>query len=171
MTHKHSKAAALAVAAALTTLSPALAQLKAPGGSSRPAPVAEPQAGQDKPAEAKAAPEMEEAARTAAMGWLLLLDRRDWGTAWDTSAAMFRGNVPLATWMDGIPKVRQPLGELVDRKPVQTVYKTRLEGRPEGHYVTVVLASRFEKKSDAQEVVTTVREPDGRWRVTGYSVR
>lgn len=107
----------------------------------------------------------------AAMGWLLLLDRRDWGTAWDTSAAMFRAAVPLATWMDGIPKARAPLGALQERKPLEAVYRDKLQGRPDGDYVTVIFASRFEKKPDAQEIVTTVRDTDGKWRVTGYSTR
>ena len=83
---------------------------------------------------------------------------------------MFRGSVPLATWMDGIPKVRADLGALVDRAPAQTVYKTQLEGRPPGEYVSVVFASKFAQR-EVEEIVTTVREPDGRWRVTGYSTR
>jgi hypothetical protein len=114
---------------------------------------------------------MRDAAQFAAQGWLLLLDRRDWGTAWDTGAAMFRSSVPLATWMDGIPKARAPLGKLIERKPLDAVYKTELQGRPKGDYVTVLFAANFENKPDVQEIVTTVREPDGKWRVTGYSTK
>jgi hypothetical protein len=49
-------------------------------------------------------------------------------------------------------------------------YKTSLPGRPPGEYVSVIFLSRFEKK-EVQEEVTTVREADGRWRVTGYAAR
>jgi hypothetical protein len=35
----------------------------------------------------------------------------------------------------------------------------------------VQFASKFQKKADVKETVTTVREPDGRWRVTGYTAR
>lgn len=106
----------------------------------------------------------------AASGWLVLLDRRDWGRAWETSSGVFRANVPLGTWMDGIPKVRQPLGNLVERTPTESMYKTTLEGRPDGEYVTVIFDSKFDQK-EVQELVTTVRDPDGKWRVTGYSTR
>lgn len=108
--------------------------------------------------------------KLAAAGWLTLLDRRDWGTAWETSAVMFRTSVPLAAWMDGIPKVREPLGPLQDRSAGEAQFKTALEGRPTGEYVTAIFLTRF-KDREVQEVVTTVREPDGKWRVTGYSTR
>lgn len=162
----------------------ALAQLKPPAppanttpaaGKSAPAPAAA------KPAAAAAstpgaaeptaeAKEKAAAATLAASGWLLLLDRRDWGRAWETSAAMFRNTVTLAAWMDGIPKARD-LGDFVSREPEEAVYKTTLEGRPAGDYVTVFYSSKFSKKADVLEVVTTVREPDGKWRITGYQTR
>src|SRR5438128_1260991 len=52
----------------------------------------------------------EAAGKLAAQGWLVLLDRRDWGRAWETSSAVFRTTVPLGTWMDGIPKLRDTFG-------------------------------------------------------------
>ena len=113
-------------------------------------------------------PEFETAGKNAAQGWLLLLDRQDWGTAWDASSAVFRQTVPLGAWMDAIPKVRQPYGALVERQPVEAIYKTSLPGRPDGQYVTVMFASQY-KNQNVHEVVTTVRESDGRWRVTGYN--
>jgi hypothetical protein len=114
--------------------------------------------------------EKEAAGKLAAGGWLVLLDRRDWGRAWESSSSVFRTTVPLATWMDGIPKVREPMGAIVERVPAESVYKTQLEGRPDGEYVTAIFLSKFDKR-ELQEVVTTVRESDGRWRVTGYSTR
>lgn len=132
------------------------------------------QAAAPQPAPAAAAsPEVAEkelAGRMAALGWLALLDRRDWGTAWETSASVFRNNVPLAAWLDNIPKSREPLGTLEDRRLVAAVYKTQLQGRPDGDYVTVVFASKFSNR-EVEEILTTVRDTDGRWRVTGYSTR
>ena len=109
----------------------------------------------------------EEEGKLAAAGWLTLLDRRDWGTAWETSASMFRAAVPLSAWMDGIPKMRTPLGRLVERTAGESIYKTTLQGKPDGEYVSVVFQSKFEDK-EVEEIVTTVRDTDGRWRVTGY---
>ena len=37
----------------------------------------------------------ESTARLAAQGWLVLLDRKDWGRAWETTAGAFRAKVPL----------------------------------------------------------------------------
>lgn len=115
--------------------------------------------------------ETERAGQTAAHAWLLLLDRKDWGTAWDASGAVFRQNVPLGTWMDNVPKVRDPLGAFVERQPTESVYKKTLPGRPAGDYVTSFFVAKFDKKADVMERVTTVRESDGRWRVIGYEVR
>jgi len=107
-------------------------------------------------------------ARLAAQGWLVLLDRRDWGRAWETTSTVFRGMVPLGTWMDAIPKAREPLGAFIERKIVESAYKTTLAGQPNGEYVTVIFQSRFEKR-EGIEAVTAVLERDGKWRITGYS--
>lgn len=155
----------------------ATAQLKAPSGATASpgraglsAPPAAPAAASTADAD-KQQEQMEKVATLAAHGWLALLDRRDWGTAWDGSAAMFRASVPLGAWMDGVPKLREPMGALVDRQMAQATYRDQLEGRPAGDYVTVVFDAKFDKRPTAQEIVTTVREADGRWRVTGYLVK
>jgi hypothetical protein len=123
------------------------------------------------PAFAQSATAAKEAeASLAAQGWLVLLDRKDWGRAWETTGAVFRSKVPLGTWMDAVPKVREPLGTFVERAPVETAFKTSLHGQPDGEYVTVVFQSKFSNR-DVAEVVTTVHEPDGKWRITGYSAQ
>jgi hypothetical protein len=165
-----SRPLALALGAALLACT-AHAQLKPPRSAAAPAAPAPAAAPPQAAAPAnKEAAEKENAGKLAAAGWLSLLDRRDWGTAWETSASLFRNSVPLAAWMDGIPKVREPLGPLVERQPSNSIYKTQLEGRPDGDYVSVMFVTRFDKR-EVEEIVTTVREADGRWRVTGYSTR
>ena len=146
----------VALAAALTA--PAFAQLKPP---SEPLSTPASPAGND---------EREAAGRLAAQGWLVLLDRKDWGRAWETTGSVFRSKVPLGAWMDAIPKRREPLGTLVERTPVETVFKTSLQGQPDGEYVTVVFQTKF-SNSEVAEVVTLVHERDGKWRVTGYSAQ
>src|SRR5436190_7307228 len=84
-----------------------LPDVPAPAPTAAPAVAASPSAGGD-------AAEKEAAGKLAAQGWLLLLDRRDWGRAWEASAGMFRSTVPLGNWMDAFPKVRAPLGNLVE---------------------------------------------------------
>lgn len=155
---------------AATLALPATAQLKLPpnGGAGKPAAAASaPAASTD----SNANEEKEKAGQLAAAGWLTLLDRRDWGTAWESSAATFRKAVPLASWLDGAPKARADFGALQERSPSAVAYKDRLERLPPGDYVTVIFDSKFEQRGEVQETVTTVREPDGRWRVMGYSTR
>ena len=134
--------------------------------------IAQAQAAPAAPAAAPASAnaELENAGKLAAHAWLALLDRRDWGTAWDASGTVFRQSVPLGNWMDAVPKVREPFGPLVEREALEAIYKTSLPGRPAGQYVSVMFASKFDKKM-VQEVVTTVRESDGRFRVIGYEPR
>jgi len=166
---KFPQLAALALAAALCAFA-AQAQLKMPKGESPAAGKAGAASEPAAPAVDSATAEKEAAGKLAAQGWLVLLDRRDWGRAWETSSAVFRTTVPLGTWMDGIPKLRDAFGALVERTPADSAYKTTLAGRPDGEYVTVIFLSKFEKR-ELQEVVTVVREADGKWRATGYSTR
>lgn len=159
---------------------PAAAQLKLPSDGGKPS-LAGPAASPAAPAAAASAPaatanananaEKEKAGQLAAAGWLTLLDRRDWGTAWETSAATFRKAVPLASWLEGAPKARADFGALQERVPGVVAYKDRLDRMPPGDYVTVVFVSKFAQRGEVQETVTTVRESDGRWRVMGYSTR
>jgi predicted SnoaL-like aldol condensation-catalyzing enzyme len=46
-------------------------------------------------------------------------------------------------------------------------YKVSMPGAPDGEYVTVRFSTDFEKKKDAQELVTLVYE-NGTWRPLGY---
>jgi hypothetical protein len=158
------RTAALA-AITLFTAQLALAQLRVPADALQQ--PAQPAAPTSDPATA----EKEQAARLAVQGWLVLLDRRDWGRAWETTSPIFRGIVPLGTWMDGIPKVREPFGAFGERKIVESVYKTSLDGHPPGEYVSVIFESKFANRPSVIEVITSVLDRDGRWRVTGYSAQ
>jgi hypothetical protein len=159
---------------ALACSATASAQLKPPRDAAKPAAAAASAAAATAApapeAKSSADAEKEAAGKLAAQGWLLLLDRKDWGRAWETSSSVFRQTVPLPAWMDGIPKVRADLGTFVERTPAESAYKTTLAGRPDGVYVTVIFLSKFDKR-EVQEVITTVRDSDGKWRVTGYSTR
>lgn len=157
------KAMTRLAALALLAGAAALAQAQAPSAAAPAQPAAA--------AAGITNPEMERAGQMAAQGWLLLLDRKDWGTAWDASSAVFRKNVPLGNWMDGVPKLREPFGAFVERQPIGATYKKTLSGQAPGDYVTATFVSKFDKNAEVVETVTTVREPDGRWRVTGYTAR
>ncbi len=150
----------------------AAAQLRLPRSAQPAVPAPAPAAPSDGTAAALSAVEAEKVAagKLAAHGWLLLLDRRDWGRAWEGSSIMLRASTPLPNWMDNMPKTREAWGSFIERTPGEAIYRTSLEGKPDGEYVSAVFASKFEKR-ELEEIVTTVRETDGRWRVTGYAIR
>lgn len=107
----------------------------------------------------------------AAAGWLLMLDQQNWGGAYEASSQSFRNMVQIGQWMDSIPGVRAPFGAFESRTLVRAVYKTTMPGRPDGEYVTAIFTTDFAKKKGVEEIVATVRDTDGKWRVMGYSPR
>lgn len=153
---------ALAFASLLCTLGAAQAQLKMPGPATVPTTPAEAQK-----TEAQAVKEL--AARVAAEKWLAILDAGDYGKAWDQAAKTFRERVKREQWVENLPKSRGALGAAKSRTVEVSSFKPSLPGMPAGDYVTVRFSTNFEKKSDAQELVTLVYE-DGAWRPLGYGL-
>ena len=109
------------------------------------------------------------AARLAAEQWLALVDAGDYGKAWDACAKAFRERVTRQQWVEGLPKTRGALGAMKSRRVEVSSYKASLPGMPTGDYVTVRFSTNFEKKEDAQELVTLVQE-GGVWRPLGYGI-
>lgn len=109
------------------------------------------------------------AAQSAAESWLSLLDRGEFGAAWDRCAQAFRERVTREQWIEGMPKVRTPLGVVTSRSAELASYKNSLLGAPDGEYVTVRFKTVFDKKS-AEELITLSFE-ESAWRPTGYSIR
>jgi Protein of unknown function (DUF4019) len=154
---------ALAFASLLCTLGAAEAQLKMPGPATpQPATPTEAQK-----TEAQASKEL--AARVAAEKWLAILDAGDYGKAWDQAAKTFRERVKREQWVENLPKSRGALGAAKSRNVEVSSFKPSLPGMPAGDYVTVRFSTNFEKKNDAQELVTLVYE-DGAWRPLGYGL-
>jgi hypothetical protein len=112
----------------------------------------------------------EAAAQAAAEKWLALLDRGEFGKAWDECAKLFRERVTRQQWLDGLPATRKPFGAMKSRKFEIAVYKTTLPGAPDGEYVTVRFVTAFEKKDQAEELLTLALE-DGIWRTSGYQIK
>ena len=161
--------AVLAAGSAHAQLKPPPSSLSTPALPTAPAASPAPAAAQAAAGESES--DKEAAAQLSAGGWLVLLDRRDWGRAWESTSSVFRATVPLSAWMDGIPKARDPWGAFVERSPAEANYRNELPGYPNGDYVTVIFNSKFAGKEDAKEIITMMRERDGRWRPTGYSTR
>jgi hypothetical protein len=162
----------LAAGAVLTLACSAAAQLK-PSTSKPPLTPPAVESAPKAEAAAKSGPSVEAkeaAAQAAAEQWLTLLDRGEFGKAWDECAKLFRERVTRQQWVEGLPQTRAPLGAMKSRNFEIAVYKTTLPGAPDGEYVTLRFVTSFEKKSQAEELLTLALE-NGIWRTTGYQIK
>ncbi|MGZ8273889.1 MAG: DUF4019 domain-containing protein [Burkholderiaceae bacterium] len=161
---KSARKLALVLVALLGTMATATAQLKPSSPADPPLPRSP---AEEKKSDVQSLKEM--GARLAAEKWLAIVDSGEYGTAWDQSARRFRENVTRQQWMESLPKTRGALGAMKSRRVEVASYKSSLSGMPDGDYVTVRFSSNFDKKDDAQEMVTLVFE-DGTWRPLGYGI-
>lgn len=115
--------------------------------------------------------ENEKVAVASAEKWLSLVDAEKYAESWTESAEFFRNAVTQDQWKSAAKAVRQPLGKLISRRVKSTAYKTSLPGAPEGQYVVIQFESSFGNKKTAIETITPMKDPDGKWRVSGYFIK
>jgi hypothetical protein len=125
----------------------------------------------------------EDTAQAAAESWLRLVDGGDYPASWAQAAQSLKRAVRQPEWSEAVSGVRGPLGQLVSRKLKSREYTdkvaptTRVIGGKvytwggRGPHVVIAFDSAFAKKASAVETVITVRDLDGVWRVSEYSVR
>jgi len=73
-------------------------------------------------------------------------------------------------WVQSIKAVRSTMGGLISRSVESAKYATSLPGAPDGEYVVIQFITRFANKKLAIETVTPMKDPDGKWRVSGYYI-
>jgi hypothetical protein len=110
-------------------------------------------------------------AEAAAREWLALADAGDGSATWTSAAMLFQRAVPADQWARSLALAREPLGAVVSRVLREAKPMTELPGAPDGDYVVFQFDTQFERKRAAVETVTPMRDPDGRWRVSGYFIR
>jgi hypothetical protein len=115
--------------------------------------------------------ETEDQAVEAAKEWLALVDAGEYADSWTEAAEFFRNAVTQAQWEQAVEGVRRPLGAVESRKLKSAQYTTTLPGAPDGQYVVIQFTTTFEHKASAVETVTSMKDPDGVWRVAGYFVK
>ena len=91
-----------------------------------------------------------EAAEAAALAWLGLIDRGEYGPSWDQAAEYFRRAVPKDQWTQTLTAVREPLGDLVSRKLSRAQYADSLPGAPDGRYVVLTFSASFSNKKNGR---------------------
>ncbi|RYD23769.1 MAG: DUF4019 domain-containing protein [Verrucomicrobiaceae bacterium] len=102
--------------------------------------------------------------------WLELLDSGKYKEAWMESATLARSLQGEEPWINMIRSVREPLGKVKARKWVGSKHAIRMEGFPDGRYMTFTFDSVFTIGKGNRERVSFLLEENGYWRVLSYSV-
>lgn len=113
----------------------------------------------------------EVSAEKAAQSWLALIDSGKYDQSWDATATIFQSATPKKAWANQVRSVRAMFGKVVSRKLKSATYTKTLPGAPDGNYVVIQYATKFEKKADAIETITPSMASDKRWRVSGYFIK
>ncbi len=110
-------------------------------------------------------------AMVAAEAWLASVDAGRYGASWEDAAPMFQEAVSKVKWETTIDAARAPLGVPVRRKVRQALYTRALPSAPVGEYVVIQYDTYFETRPLSTEIVTPMRDTDGRWKVSDYVIR
>jgi Protein of unknown function (DUF4019) len=114
-------------------------------------------------------PRVSEAQRVA-REWLEKSDAGDANATYAAASARFRGTMTPEQWAKALTSARGPYGAVKARTLAASQPATAAPNLPEGAYVILVYRTNFANR-DAAETVTVEREPDGAWRIVGYSIR
>jgi hypothetical protein len=117
------------------------------------------------------APPSDSDATAAALSWLALVDGGDYAHSWSSASKLFRGSVEESKWVDSVARTRGLFGALQSRKLLSATAAHTLPGAPDGEYCVIRFRSAFEKKAEALETVTPMKDEDGHWRVSGYFIK
>jgi hypothetical protein len=117
-------------------------------------------------------PEKVHAAEAAAHAWLELLDAGKFEESWKGASALLQSRVSEADWQKGMTAKRVPYGVAKSRIFDSVAPGNAIPGAPIADYMTLRYSTQFEHAPAPVigEVVTTLRDPDGTWRVTGYGL-
>lgn len=111
----------------------------------------------------------ENAARTAALHWLQLLDQGDYREAFEWEAQEFRMARTQGQFVRYMQALRAPFGRTLSRASIGTAHLKKFVGAPEGNYESLIFKTAFEHKSPAAERVILIKQPIG-WRVIDYRI-
>lgn len=107
----------------------------------------------------------------SAKQWLELVDKGEYSKSWKTGSLTFKLTISEQHWNQIMKAIREPLGSLVSREPIEQRPAVNPKGLPQGNYMVIIFKTKFQKKQDAHELVTLVQESDGNWRVLTYQVQ
>jgi hypothetical protein len=114
--------------------------------------------------------EKSEKATAVAMEFLQLIDAEKYDESWQSAAVLMREKVTQKDWVEKLTKARVLSGALVERTEKSSSYSTSAKDSPEGEYISLTFASKYQRAESVSEYVTVMLEK-GHWRVAGYFIQ
>ena len=105
------------------------------------------------------------------VAWVDKMDAGQIAEGWDAAAAVLQEAKPKDVFVEAVGAARTPLGAKKNRVLSRVEYASALPGAPEGEFVLIEYKTAFENKEDGIEMVITMLDWDGTWKVAGYDVR
>ncbi|NTV28622.1 MAG: DUF4019 domain-containing protein [Candidatus Omnitrophica bacterium] len=102
--------------------------------------------------------------------WMGLLDKGKYDESWDKAGALFRSGVK-DKWVGMISSARIRSGPMVSRRLLEKYFVETLPGAPVGEYYTLIFATAFAGNASCIEMVNMSKDPEGKWRVAGYTMK
>ncbi|MGK2905009.1 MAG: DUF4019 domain-containing protein [Desulfuromonadales bacterium] len=111
-----------------------------------------------------------EKARAAALEFLHLLDADKYAESWRIAADLMKEKVTKQEWIEKITRTRTLAGALVERSEEDASYSTTAKDSPDGEYIALTFATKYQRAESVTEFVTVMLE-DGHWKVAGYFIQ
>ena len=105
-----------------------------------------------------------------ALKWLEVVDSGNYEQSWQQTAPFFQNQLSSQKWEQALNQVRSPLGKVISRQVSSASPHSSLPGVPDGEYVVITLATKFEQYESATETIT-VSKVDNEWRSIGYFIK
>lgn len=105
-----------------------------------------------------------------AQDYVEMLDKGQYSESWTKGAAIFQRTISQKEWDMALKLARRRLGAVQSRslKDERPAYDPK--GLPKGVYMVVEFNTSFQKAQNSGELLTLMRESDGKWRVLTYQV-
>jgi type II secretory pathway pseudopilin PulG len=111
-----------------------------------------------------------EKARAAAMVFLHLIDADKYAESWQIAADLMKDKVTKQEWIEKLTRARTLSGALAERSEEDVSYSTTAKDSPDGEYIALTFASKYQRAESVTEFVTVMLE-DGHWKVAGYFIQ
>ena len=114
--------------------------------------------------------EKAEKARAAAAEFLQFVDADKYAESWQSAADVMKEKVTEKEWVEKLAKARALSGALIKRTEEDASYSTSAKDSPEGEYIALTFASKYQRAASVTEYVTVMLE-SGHWKVAGYFIQ